>query len=1074
MMSRKTVMITLLIISTSFFAMGCFSSGDKSGGGFTQSGTQEAIVANTTIAGYLTDFEVAAAPKQTVSKAAATSGRRITIVADNKEYILATDTNGFFKADIELSNSKTLIFKMQKSDASYIASEFFVEKGNIYYLNVVLESSGLKLTKETIAVFQKAMQSDPLKILIGQVITEKQKNKQYLSKISGRFVSARTPLTPASISSQSAIVSTTEQPSAPISGAIVSLNGSISTTTDENGYFSFTGQFAAGSYAVTARKSGYSNKSLNINVSEKDYGLGSLDFLLQTASIFNSISLDKTSDIIVSGGSYELSKIKIYANYLDGTSAEVSASWTADHGTIFENSYRSTINEKGTVTLTASYTEANTTRTAIFILSINTKLDSLYLSKNSDTMEVSNKYDLAAIKTIAVYSDKSTAEVITAAWSASSGSISGLFYTPPDNFLGILNIDAEYTEGGISKKAVFKLTMVPKGGETPTAMAISTVQPATGTFGTQVNITGKNFGDSQGTNVLKFNGVVTSNDDIIAWSNESIIAKVPSGSSSGYITISSNSSSMTAIFFEVIGITSITPSIISVGERLIINGTGFGPTPTGAAISMGEITVNQILKWSNTKIEVICPAGVKSGSLIITREIPTNPVLYDVSQIASAVPAFGPPGTTVALYGTGFGDAQGNSTITFNGTEAVDIISWTNGAIALKVPSDASSGNLSLNFNGVSGNNYLYFDVTKITSISPDFGPSGTDIEINGTGFGNDRGLNDISFNGIKATEIVSWTNGKIKVRTPAQTLSGGVNVIIGQIPSNGINFNASSISSISPTSGTMGTSVTINGFGFGAEKGSSTVSFNDVVSTNVTLWSSNKIVATVPPLAASGNIKLSIGGVSMDGPAFNVGAVINSLSDTFLTTGSTLTVTGMNFGASRGTGVIKFNGIDAPSANIVSWSDDTIICRVPVGTTPGKVTVVANGTESNGINLDILNITSISPAGGTVGTTVTITGLGFGELQGESGFSFNSIAATNIVSWTDTQAVIIVPAGANTGNLTANVNGKTSNSMNFTITLINKLSVNYGPPGTIVEIDGTGFGPFPVPNTVKFNTITA
>jgi len=1085
MMSRKTVMMMLLIISTSFFAMGCFSSGDKSGGGFTQSGTQPDVIANTTIAGYLTDFgaaapkqlspQTAAAPVQAVLKAAAATGRRVTIVADKKEYILTTDTTGFFKADIELPSSKTLIFKVQKSDGSYTASELFIEKDKIYYLSAVLEDAGMQLTRETIGVFQKVMQTAPLKIMIGVALAEKQKNAQYLSKISGRFVTSQLPQVPASISTQSGVVNTTEEPSSPIGGAAVTLNGSISAVTDDNGYFSFAGQFAAGSYIISARKSGYSVKNLNITVSEKDYGLESLDFILQTNSVFNSLILDKTSDIIVAGDSYDLSKIKVYANYLDGITAEVKVSWTADRGSIFGTSYISTISEKGTVMLTASYTEAKTTKTALFTLSVNMKLDSLYLSKSGDTMEVLNKYDLASIKTIAVYSDLSTAEVKTAAWSAVTGSISGLFYTPPDNFLGILNIDAEYKESGISKKTVFKLTMVPKGGGTPTAMGISSVEPPAGTFGTQIKLNGNNFGDSQGNNILKLNGITIADQDIVAWSQNIIIFNVPFGTSSGYITISTGSSSMTAIFFDVIGVTSINPTIIAAGERLIINGTGFGNTPSSSAINMGNLVATKILKWENTKIEILCPDQIKSASLSINLNgLQTNPVQYDVSEIVSVVPAFGPPGTAVTLYGSGFGISQENSTVTFNGAIAADIVSWANDAITVNVPADGTSGNLSFNFNGIKSANHLYFDVTKIDSISPNFGPSGTGIEITGTGFGAERGLNAVSFNGIKATEISDWSNKSITAKAPALVVSSTVSVVINNINSNGINFNASSVSSILPTSGTVGTSVTVNGTGFGTEKGSNFISFNDIVSTDVTLWSSNKIVATVPAGANSGKIKLSIGGVSMDGPTFTVGAVITSLSETFMTIGSPVTISGINFGAAPGTSSVKFNGTQALPADIVSWSNEAVICRVPAGTTPGKVVVTVNGIESNGATFGILNITSVSPAGGTVGTTVTVTGIGLGALQGQSAILFGQTPATEIISWSDTQAVLKVPAGAGTGSVQASVGGKTSNSMNFTFIFINTVSVNYGPPGTIVEIDGSGFGPYPVPNTIKFNATTA
>ncbi len=62
------------------------------------------------------------------------------------------------------------------------------------------------------------------------------------------------------------------------------------------------------------------------------------------------------------------------------------------------------------------------------------------------------------------------------------------------------------------------------------------------------------------------------------------------------------------------------------------------------------------------------------------------------------------------------------------------------------------------------------------------------------------------------------------------------------------------SITSLSPTSGAVGTSVTISGAHFGATQGTSTVTFNGTAATPSS-WSDTSIVAPVPPGATTGPV---------------------------------------------------------------------------------------------------------------------------------------------------------------------------------------------------------------------------
>src|SRR5712692_7522949 len=81
----------------------------------------------------------------------------------------------------------------------------------------------------------------------------------------------------------------------------------------------------------------------------------------------------------------------------------------------------------------------------------------------------------------------------------------------------------------------------------------------------------------------------------------------------------------------------------------------------------------------------------------------------------------------------------------------------------------------------------------------------------------------------------------------------------------------APSITNLNPTSGVVGTPVTITGTNFGATQGSSTVTFNGTLATPAS-WSSTSIAAPVPTGATTGNVVVTVGGVASNGASFTVG----------------------------------------------------------------------------------------------------------------------------------------------------------------------------------------------------------
>jgi len=164
----------------------------------------------------------------------------------------------------------------------------------------------------------------------------------------------------------------------------------------------------------------------------------------------------------------------------------------------------------------------------------------------------------------------------------------------------------------------------------------------------------------------------------------------------------------------------------------------------------------------------------------------------------------------------------------------------------------------------------------SITSLSPTSGAVQTFMTISGANFGSSQGSSTVTFNGTPAGPIAptSWNSVSITTLVPTGATTGYVVVTVGSQASNGVLFTVTtptpSITSLNPTLGPVGTSVTITGTNFAASQGTSTVTFNGTAATP-TSWSTTSITAPVPGGATTGNAVVTVGGVASNGVAFTV-----------------------------------------------------------------------------------------------------------------------------------------------------------------------------------------------------------
>jgi hypothetical protein len=128
---------------------------------------------------------------------------------------------------------------------------------------------------------------------------------------------------------------------------------------------------------------------------------------------------------------------------------------------------------------------------------------------------------------------------------------------------------------------------------------------------------------------------------------------------------------------------------------------------------------------------------------------------------------------------------------------------------------------------------------------------------------------------------------------------------------------------------------------------------------------------------------------------------------------------------------------------------------------------------------LAILNFT---PKSGPVGTTVTVSGIGFSSTATQNTVTFNG-TSTTVSSATATQLVVTVPTGATTGPIAVMTpSGSATSGTPFTVTsgsatalpTITSFTPIVGTPGTPVTISGSNFATPALNNRILFHTAQA
>ena len=323
-------------------------------------------------------------------------------------------------------------------------------------------------------------------------------------------------------------------------------------------------------------------------------------------------------------------------------------------------------------------------------------------------------------------------------------------------------------------------------------------------------------------------------------------------------------------------LTSINPTSGVPGTQVTLTGTGFGAVRGTGSVWLGNKLAGSIVSWSNTQIVATVATNVASGSASVQQAGTwSNSIAFTITTptISSISPSTARAGDQITINGTNFGATQGSGSVWLGSKLAGSIVSWSNTQIVATVASGSVSGSAQVQQSGVWGNTVALTVITPdITSVSPTTARAGDSITINGTGFGSTQGSGSVWLGSKLAGSIVSWSDTQIVATVASGAVTGTAQVQQGGVWDNYGTFTVITpvLSSISPTSGPVGTQVTFTGTGFGTTQGSGKVWLANKYATIVS-WSDTQIVATVIAGSSTSASQVLQGGVWSNTITFTV-----------------------------------------------------------------------------------------------------------------------------------------------------------------------------------------------------------
>jgi YD repeat-containing protein len=453
--------------------------------------------------------------------------------------------------------------------------------------------------------------------------------------------------------------------------------------------------------------------------------------------------------------------------------------------------------------------------------------------------------------------------------------------------------------------------------------ALTTITPSAAHRGDVVTIVGTNFMNTQSGSTASFGGIAALAADTSTWNDTTIVTKVPPTATDGpaAVTVSGQGSSNTLAFTVLLPGTisgTITKAVDSTAlqgatVQAVLTGAIKG-TATSAAngsysignLDPGTYDVRVLASGYSSEVQSVTLANGGSSAANVAM---SHPGSISGQVTAGATPL---PGAAVTMFLNGIQKATGNA----DGSGNYSLAGLHPGSYTLQV--------VNVGYRTKEQGVVVTDNTNTSANVSLDAAPAGP-VQYAYDALGRLTQVTDPS--GDAAIYRYDAVGNIIRIER------SGAAVV--------------SISSFTPTSGAVGTTVTISGTGFSPTPALNTVTFGCAgtgctVSATVTAATATQLVVDVPATAETSVIKVTAQAQTVDAPStFSVAETalaptISGFTPTLAAAGNALTVTGTGFDPTPANDRLTTN---LASAQVTSATATSLQATVPV-TSTGRVSV--------------------------------------------------------------------------------------------------------------------------------------
>ncbi|HSW58071.1 MAG TPA: IPT/TIG domain-containing protein, partial [Dehalococcoidales bacterium] len=370
-----------------------------------------------------------------------------------------------------------------------------------------------------------------------------------------------------------------------------------------------------------------------------------------------------------------------------------------------------------------------------------------------------------------------------------------------------------------------------------------TASPTSGIAGTPVTVNGTGFAASENGVTVRVGDTVVSTGISVtpagSWSNSFTVPVLPGGNYSLQAYGNNTSvASVPAITFQVTPYITLNRDFGAEGETVSVSGFGFRASETNIIVSWNTVDVSRPVQadasgsWASSFVVPAASGGTHDiyarGQVTSRTAVPK--LTFRVGAGVSVNKNSAKAGESITVSGAGFGRNETGIVIIFDKTEIpVSQAADETGAWSARFTVPPTTGGLHRitakgKTTAAASVSVLNFTVLPdIISPETTSGPTGTTVSLKGTGFAEGE-IITVLFDGKSlGTRITADSNGSWQATVTIPKAAAGQRSLqvngaqSGTLAAGNIVFNVVPAATISPTSGAVGSTITLTGSGFEA-----------------------------------------------------------------------------------------------------------------------------------------------------------------------------------------------------------------------------------------------------------------